>query len=287
MRGLLVVLAVVLPAVSFAQKPQNQLLEVLQQLTKLESEIRQLRGEVERLSYENRQMKSQQNDLYTDLDQRMRSLEVGAPAGMAGQAPAASQLPPNQLAIEPVAPATKPPAQVTPQTPVTSSTPSSPVSTPAVVSQPPAVVAPANPSRAQAVANLPPADPAKEQEAYKDAFNLLKVGKYDEAIVAYANFLAMYPGGSYASNAQYWLGEANYVRRQFPQALTEFRKVENNYPESRKLPDAMLKIGYIHYELKDYDQARRALSELTQKFPGTTPARLAENRLQRMKLEGH
>jgi len=278
----LVIFLLVIPASAVHAQASKQMLEVQQQLMRLENEVRQLRGEVERLTHENKRLKNQQNDLYTDLDQRIRTMQSGASA--------------NQLMVETVTPTAPPPTgSVFSTTPPPSTGPAMivkqplagtaqtvpPQSTMVVGSQPQNVV---QPTAAMPVAVS--ADPAKEQEAYKAAFNLLKVGKYDEAILSYSDFLSKYPNGTYAPNAQYWLGEANYVTRQFPVAIEEFKKVINRYPESRKLPDAMLKIGYIHYELKQSDDARRVLTELTKKFPGTTAARLAENRLQRMKLEG-
>jgi tol-pal system protein YbgF len=252
--------------ISHAQQG-NQMLEMLQQLTRLEAEVRQLRGQVEQLSHENRRLKSQQNDLYVDLDQRIRAIESAGPATPAGQ-----------LSIEPV---------LTP-TPGQFAAPAA--AAPTVIQATPSLASPAAPGQAgqagTGTAPAAPVDPVREQADYKAAFNLLKVGKYKEAIVSFSDFLKKYPSGSYASNAQYWLGEANYVTRQFPMALQEFQKVVTRYPESRKLPDAMLKIGYIYYELKQSDDARRVLTELKQKYPGKTAARLAENRLQRMKLEG-
>ena len=275
----LIIFLLLAPVTGLAQQ-KNQMIEVLQQLTRLESEVRQLRGEVERLTYENKRLKSQQNDLYTDLDQRLRSLQAGTQSSAAMQAPSAMSA--NQLAIEPVRSPSAPAAAGPPgSVPVTGS--AAPVSG-AVVGSTASAIPQAGTS--QMVQPTVPVDPAKEQADYKSAFNLLKVGKYDEAIKAYTEFLRKYPTGQYAANAQYWLGEANYVRRQFPVAIQEFQKVVTLYPQSRKIPDAMLKIGYIHYEMKQSDDARRVLTELTQNYPGTTAARLAENRLQRMKLEG-
>lgn len=275
----LIVFLLLAPVTGLAQQ-KNQMIEVLQQLTRLESEVRQLRGEVERLTYENKRLKSQQNDLYTDLDQRLRNLQAGTQPSAA--MPAASAVPSNQLAIEPVTGPSVPAATLPPgSAPVT--TTGAPVSG-AVVG--PTAAAIPQPGASQMVQPLAPIDPAQEQADYKSAFNLLKVGKYDEAIKAYTEFLRKYPNGQYAANAQYWLGEANYVRRQFPVAIQEFQKVVALYPQSRKIPDALLKIGYIHYEMKQSDDARRVLTELKQNYPGTTAARLADNRLQRMKLEG-
>jgi TolA-binding protein len=48
----------------------------------------------------------------------------------------------------------------------------------------------------------------------------------------------------------------------------------------------MLKLGYAHYELKDWAKSRQVLTELRQKYPSSTAARLAASRLERMAQEG-
>lgn len=127
---------------------------------------------------------------------------------------------------------------------------------------------------------------ADEDAAYRAAFNLLKEGRYQAAIERFTAFLKKYPQSGYADNAQYWLGEANYVTRKYAEAIKEFDKVVKNYPQSSKRADALLKIGYCQYELKEYANARASLEQVVKDFPKTTAARLADNRLQRMKLEG-
>lgn len=131
------------------------------------------------------------------------------------------------------------------------------------------------------------ADAAQEQAAYQTAFDTLKEGRYKQAIVQFHQFLKNYPDGNYSDNAQYWLGEANYVTRDFNQAIAEFRKVMSNFASSPKVPDALLKIGYSQYELHQWDQARKTLVDLVKRFPQSSAARLGEKRLERMKQEGH
>ena len=53
------------------------------------------------------------------------------------------------------------------------------------------------------------------------------------------------------------------------------------------MPDAELKIGFIQYELKDWTRARAVLNQVVSSYPGTTVARLAEDRLRLMRIEGH
>lgn len=121
---------------------------------------------------------------------------------------------------------------------------------------------------------------------YQAAFDLLKDGKYAEAISGFTQFLTTFPDSGLADNAQYWLGEAHYVTRQYPEALRHFKAVTEKYPDSRKIPDALLKIGYCNYELKNYAEARSALGQVVSRFGDTTAARLASQRLTKMESEG-
>ncbi|HXP64559.1 MAG TPA: tol-pal system protein YbgF, partial [Steroidobacteraceae bacterium] len=90
-----------------------------------------------------------------------------------------------------------------------------------------------------------------------------------------------------ADNGQYWLGEAYYVNRAFPEAQAAFQRVVDKYPQSRKLPDALLKIGYCRYEMKQWDSAREVLSQLVARYPDTPAARQAQQRLEKMSAEKH
>lgn len=148
------------------------------------------------------------------------------------------------------------------------------------------------PANADGVAPPPDADAAggsadNAQAAYQQAFELLKKGQYPQAIRGFQDFLGRYPGSDLANNAQYWIGEANYVSRTYPAALTEFRKVIDRYPSSSKVPDALLKIGFIYYQQSNWDKARTTLNQVKTRYPTSSAARLADERLRKMKQEGH
>jgi tol-pal system protein YbgF len=134
--------------------------------------------------------------------------------------------------------------------------------------------------------SIPRTITAPQQQEYDAAFDLMKQGLYDRAVKAFRAFLAKYPDSGLADNAQYWIAEGNYVLRNYKLALEEFTKVLNA-PQSPKAPDALLKIGYVHYELNAYDKARKTLGEVQERYPGTSVAKLAAARLDKMKKEGH
>ena len=145
--------------------------------------------------------------------------------------------------------------------------------------------APAAASSAPAVA--PPATGGADEAAYQKDFNLLKDGRFADAIKGYKGFMKQYPDSPLAPNALFWTGEAYYQMSDFDSALATFKKVVKDYPTSAKVSDAMLKIGYCQYEQQQWKSARQTLNAVVQNYPNTSAASLAAQRLQRMQDEGH
>lgn len=126
-----------------------------------------------------------------------------------------------------------------------------------------------------------------DRNNYQAAFELLKEQRYELAAMAFKQFLVSFPDSQLADNAQYWLAESYYVTNKFSEALKQFSVVISQFPQSRKVPDALLKMGYCSYELEKWNDARTALTRVQSEFAETTAARLAEQRLLRMTEEGH
>lgn len=218
---------------------------------RLRDEMRALRGEVEKLRFDQQAQDKRSKELYQELDRRLQAQE----SRTASTAPTASVNPPVTLSATPTlsAPAGLPMAPVG-AAPVAAGAP--PV---AVISQ--GVGTP------------------EEEAAYLSSFDLLKNGKYDDAIKGFQGVLAKWPNGRYADNAAYWMGEANYVKKDFSGAQAAFQTVVSSYPASPKSADAMLKLGLTQVELKQVDQAKQTLTMVIQKYPTSNAAKLAQQKL--------
>ncbi len=147
---------------------------------------------------------------------------------------------------------------------------------------------PAGGTEAAAIDGVTPtsnnADP--EQADYLRAFEQLQQGKTSEAIASFKSFLEKYPDGNYAANAIYWLGESYFLNKNYDLALLEFRKLPQAFPDSPKMPGALLKIGFIHYETRNFVEARSILESVKSRFPDNSVSKLASERLERMRKEG-
>ena len=128
-------------------------------------------------------------------------------------------------------------------------------------------------------------DLALEQKAYQQAFDLLRDLRYDKSIISFRKFLQTYPDGRYAHIAQYWIGEANYAQRNFKDAIQDYKTLIKDHPSSPKLAEAMLKISYSYYELKDLNKAESSLQQLINTYPNSTEAGQGRNLLKKVKLQ--
>jgi len=223
------------------------LLNMLNRIEQMQRDMQQLRGEIELQTHALQDMQRRSREQYLDIDRRLQQFEPGNTA----------------LPVPATPPAVTPPAVMAPD----------PLDPPPMT-RPPGAAGTTAPQ-------------AGEQEAYDTALAVLREGRYAEAAQAFNRFLVDYPGSDYDDNASYWLGETYYVTRDFDRSLATFKGLLEQYPNSSKAADSRLKMGYIFYEKKDWAAARQALNAVVSSYPGSTAARLAGDRLKKMKKAGH
>jgi len=124
-----------------------------------------------------------------------------------------------------------------------------------------------------------------ERTAYEAAFDTLKGGHYAESARQFQDFLQRFPGGAYAPNALYWLGESYYVTQNYALAQQQFQALLDRYPTHDKAAGALLKVGLSQYGLKQLDAAQATLAQVVQRYPGTDAARTADDRLRAIQLQ--
>ncbi|WP_426416554.1 tol-pal system protein YbgF [Aestuariirhabdus sp. LZHN29] len=129
---------------------------------------------------------------------------------------------------------------------------------------------------------LASANPELEKQAYSEAFALIKERKFDQAIVALNAFVQQYPGGDYAANARYWLGEVYLATNQAEPAQGAFENVLKEFPSHRKAADASYKLGRMYHSQGDVEQARSYFQATIDNYPGSSAAKLSQQYLQKL-----
>ena len=228
----------------------QSLVDLAQHLDQVQSDVRQLRGRIEELEYNNEAAKKQQRDLYNDLDKRIAALGGGSgSAGGGGSAASGGGGAGAAAAASGGSGASGSAGSATPPIP------------------------------SGAGGTDAPGGTSEEQTVYAQSFDALKAGSYSVAITGFKDFISSYPQSPLAENAQYWLGEAYYVTHDLNGANAAFKTVLQKYPDGRKTPDALFKLGVTQIEQKNVAEGRASLQQVVQKYPNTDAAKHAADRL--------
>jgi tol-pal system protein YbgF len=103
-------------------------------------------------------------------------------------------------------------------------------------------------------------------ERYNHAYSLLTKMRLEDAETAFKEFLTRHGDDELAGNAQYWLGETYYARQNLAEAARAFLVGIQRYPNSKKAPDTMLKLGIALGKLGKVEDACAAFLEMQSKF---------------------
>jgi len=260
--------------------------EVLSRVEQLQSEVQQLRGMVEEQSQTIADLQRKQSNMYSDLDDRLQALSgAQTPVGAVSAAPAG--VAPAQASIAspaPAAAAVAMPGAAVAATPVVQAPALAPTQAPSVQApvKPAAALESPSPAVAGSGSGLTNSTQGNEKERFQQAFDTLRNGHNQQAVKMFETLVADYPAGEFADNAEYWLGEAYKINREYDKARAAFNKVVNQYSNSSKVPDALLKLGYIESELQNHAKARDYLTRVVTSYPGSTAAHLASKKLAQM-----
>ena len=119
-----------------------------------------------------------------------------------------------------------------------------------------------------------------ENDAYDRALNMvLKEAKYEQAIPEFKAFNKNFPNSTYAPNAHYWLGQLLFNKDALNESKQEFAIVVENFKNSNKRPDAMLKLAMVSQKQNDTQNAINLYQQLLKEYPNSTSAKLAKPRL--------
>lgn len=114
---------------------------------------------------------------------------------------------------------------------------------------------------------LQPVTGQSVEEIYQRGIDELRLNDNDKAIVTFGKIVSQYPGDKLAGNAQYWQGEGYYAKKDYEQAAIAFAKGYQNYKDSTKGPDSLLKLGMSMAALKKNPEACAAFTSLAKEFP--------------------
>jgi len=121
------------------------------------------------------------------------------------------------------------------------------------------------------------------KEQYDSALTHLKKGEHDQAEASLKQFIADHGDTELASNAQYWLGESYYVREMYRDAAASFLEGVRKFPDGKKAPDSMLKLGMSLAALGQVKEACTTFTEIPRRYPSASQTIIQRSRNERAK----
>ena len=117
-------------------------------------------------------------------------------------------------------------------------------------------------------------------ELYREAFETYQRGDMEGARKKFEAFLKQYPNTDLSDNAQFWIGETYYAKKDFERAILEYEKAIVKYPEGDKVPAAILKQAFSFLELGDKTNGKNLLRRVMERYPQSEQAETAKKRLE-------
>lgn len=124
---------------------------------------------------------------------------------------------------------------------------------------------------------------ARAGDLYKDAYESYQKGDYEGARRKFEAFLKQYPNTELSDNAQFWIGETYYGKKDYEKAILEYEKAIAKYPEGDKVAAALLKQALAFLELGDKTNGRNLLKRVMERYPRSEQADMAKKRLDTIK----
>ena len=131
--------------------------------------------------------------------------------------------------------------------------------------------------------SLLPNKPATEQ--YEFAVSFMKIGDYETAEVALKEFINKNKDHDLAGSAQYWYGETFRIRQLYSDAATAYLDGYQNYPQSKKAPDNLLKLGITMVQLGEKDQGCKMIIGIKKEYPKASKSVLQKAQYEQKKFK--
>ena len=124
---------------------------------------------------------------------------------------------------------------------------------------------------------------AAEKKSFEASLAVFRKGDFAEAQTAFNDFLNRNAQSGYVPAAIFWLGNAQFISKDYKGALQSFRKLVAQAPTYQRIPEAQLAMANCQLELKDTRGAKKTLENILEQHPRSEAADAAKERLARLK----
>ena len=131
--------------------------------------------------------------------------------------------------------------------------------------------------------SLPEGLPEDADEMFKAGLEKFNAGLTKTARAIFTEFIRSFPDHEKADDAQYYIGETFFSESRFVEAVTQYRKVYDDYQRGDRFREAVLRIGLCYERTNDCEKAKKIYKFARDEFKKSPEGRKAEKKYKALK----
>jgi tol-pal system protein YbgF len=116
-------------------------------------------------------------------------------------------------------------------------------------------------------------------EMYRKGLEQYRAGQCEQAITTFRQFIRADPASDLADNAQFWIGECYYARKDYNRAIIELNEVFTKYPKGDRVPAGLLALATAFADSGDAIDAKLILQKLISDHSKSEEAEVGRQKL--------
>ena len=121
-----------------------------------------------------------------------------------------------------------------------------------------------------------------DQDAYNEAFQLIRERQFEAALSAMESFVETYPDSELVLDARFWRGQVFDVLGRDQEAIEAFKSWTLVAPDYRRILQVKVKLGKLLIKNQDVMNGRKILQEVITQAPESVEAGLASRELEKI-----
>jgi TolA-binding protein len=121
--------------------------------------------------------------------------------------------------------------------------------------------------------------PNTSSSSIKAAHTQYNLGHWEEALALFQEIIRTTRNPATREEATYWTAACHTERKQWKDAVMAYARFTDEFPKSKKTPEALLQLGLAYKALSETEQAEQVFATLITAYPHTPASELARQHL--------
>jgi tol-pal system protein YbgF len=118
------------------------------------------------------------------------------------------------------------------------------------------------------------------EQLFGIAMSDFNAGRYDLAVSGFTDFVKQFPEAPQTPDAEYWIADAHFAKKEFGVAEKEYMQLIKKYPDGAKSCAVFYKLGLVYEQQEKKKSMEMVWNNLLQRCPDSEEAQSVKSRKQ-------